>query len=329
MKILTKGNHYDRSVLWRNQLQNKAREIINKYHIHNVIASGAPFHLLYYTALLKDHFPELNLIVDIRDPWTDNKSFWNFGQLSSSRKKMEETLELKALEKADYVITVSETMTNNLKKKIPHQTQKFISLNNGFDKEDFTFQSTNVRGKNDNNKIKFIFSGTLYDKIDTVFYPFVQMLNDLKIQNNSLYNNLTFDFYGNAPEHYKNWVSQKNVEILNFHALLPLQEIYTKIQNSDFCMLFLNDDLTFSMSTKFLEYLYLKKKIIVFSKEGSMPDFVKKNNLGFHVNPKNTEVDFMQAINYCQNNFKELETTLEIEEFSVEALSKKIETLFI
>lgn len=64
---------------------------------------------MYYVSQLKRTYPDLNIILDFRDPWTELKSFKSMFNIDSDeRLSIETKLEEEALKQADYIVAVSE-----------------------------------------------------------------------------------------------------------------------------------------------------------------------------------------------------------------------------
>ena len=302
VKLFTKGNYYDKTIFWKNKLINEAEILIKQHKIKHVIVSGAPFHLLHHSLKLKTLFPDLNLVVDYRDFWTDDLSVGPLSGISKKRIEFEKSLEAEVLKNADCVLTVSEYMTKQLCDK--HVIKKAITIPNGFDENDFENIKTSTRN---DNLIKFVFTGSLYQNIESVFVPFCEAIKKIKINNPDLYKKLRFEFYGSSSPINIKIVNKYHLENISFNAPLTLQESFQKIHESDFCLLFLNNTYSFSLSTKFCEYIGLKKPIVLFSQKGDASDFIQSNNFGVWINPDDM---YNQLIAFLLN-FKSLDFKLE------------------
>lgn len=322
---LIKGNHYDRAAFWDKEVLKKSSELIEQYKIRNIIATGAPFRVLYIAAKLKEKYPEINLISDYRDPWTNNKSLWDYDKLSPSKKEYELMMEEAVLKNSNHVITVSENMTDYLKQLIPAlDTSKFLTIQNGYDEADL-IEENQLNPENQDKKIKLVFAGSLYTHLEYIFFPFIDALANLKKENKALYSQLDISFYiGNLNQEYADYLSKYELNILRVYPFISLHEAHLKIKQSDYVMLFLNKDLTFSMSTKFFEYLAYKKPILVFSDYGNLASFVLTNNIGVHFSPENIKsniesflTDHSQGVNTFYQNF-------DVSPYSVNHQSKKI-----
>ncbi len=107
-----------------------------------------------------------------------------------------------------------------------------------------------------------------------------------------------------------------------FHHKISLKEVYEKISNASACLLFLTDDLNFSFSTKFYEYLSQKKPIMVFSKPGKTGEFVEQHHIGKQMNENNL-AEVLRSLpdeNYYSK-------ALDISEFDVRTLARQYITL--
>jgi len=161
VKLLSKGNYYDRSCLSSIRLKIYIRKLIKEQSITSVVVSVAPFGIAKIIGELKQEFKDIKLIVDFRDPWIDNEKSYEINSMSESRKLFEQEPEKEAMRNFDTIISVSNVMTENFVKRYPNQTaNKFFTIPNGFDSEDVTKKTV----LKDANKIKWVFMGTDYEK---------------------------------------------------------------------------------------------------------------------------------------------------------------------
>ncbi|MBL4652875.1 MAG: hypothetical protein JKY53_08435 [Flavobacteriales bacterium] len=196
---------------------------------------------------------------------------------------------------------------------------KFITLPNGFDKDDFQKKAS----KADNTgKLRFILTGTVYNKSLHLIKDLCDTLAQIKLSNPDIYTELQFDFYGNVPQQF--FTLTKQHEVIQFKGQLKLKEVYTEINQSDICMLFLTDDLTFSFSTKFYEYIANNKPIAVFSSGGKTGDFIEKNKIGYALTPETMKDKLVEIYNH--RKAKKLPSTehLDISQFDIKKLTEKI-----
>lgn len=276
VRIFIKGNYYDHASGWKKHIV-KSTEAAIREGYRNIIVSCGPFSTAAFIAELKPKYPELNFMLDLRDPWTTNQTSFGFSGLSPKRMAIEKGKEKFSTETYNYVMTVSDEMTDYFY-SISGRNDKehFFTLINGFDADDFAERTNEQRS---DGKLRFVFTGTLYNKSMHIFKEFCDILRELEKENAPVFNALRFDFYGTVPSSFFEMCD--NLNNVRFHGTLPMQKVYSEIRNSDIAMLFLTDDLNYSFSTKFYEYISQKIPIAVFSREGNTGQFVVEQRLGY------------------------------------------------
>lgn len=322
LKLTTRGNYYDRAVRWNRQLVRETEKILEGHPVKNIIVSGAPFHLAHHLIQIKKKYPGINFIIDFRDPWTNNSRFFGFSSLSEKRQDYERKMEKEVVRSADVIISVADEMNDYLKQQYGQAETKFMAIENGFDKADFS--RLKPTGKKVQGKIKFILTGTLYLNVKGLFYALARSLVEIKSSQPDYFNLLQFDFYGDVPGEYKEISLGNNLDIFKFHGKIPLEEVYNRISEAHICMLFLQDHLNFSLSTKFCEYISQKKKIIVFSGPGKTSEFITGNNLGYAASSDNiTEILLKIIADYKTNNL-DYNSSFDIDQYSLPRLTDKL-----
>ena len=323
LKLSTKGNYFDRSVLWKDQLIDLVESIVNQHGVLNILVSGAPFHNMHHLARLKQKNSNINLIVDFRDFWTDDRSLSALASLSDKRYRFEQSLEREVLNNVDHVLTVSDYMTRVLQSRSRANVQ---TLENGFDPEDYMGLSLEEKAK---GKINFVFTGNLYNNIENLFVPFCMALGKFKNEFPKEYKTLSFDFYGTANEHNKRFVKEQGLDCVKFYGSIPLAKTLEKIKVSDYTLLFLNNTYKFSLSTKFCEYIGLNKPIVLFSEEGETSDYIQKNKLGYWINPQKTYDQLVSLIQLHKHADENVLQESVRQRHNIQTIYKKIETLLI
>jgi hypothetical protein len=274
---------------------------------------------MHHSIKLKDWDSNLNLIVDYRDLWTDDLSMSALSSISQNRLDEELKMELEVLRNADCVITVSDFMTNKLKEKV--RIKKAITIINGFDENDFDSAMNKISS---NDVINFVFTGSLYKNIDSVFVPFCEAVQKLKINEPYLYSKLRFDFYGSSDLSSIALVKVMNLDCIHFHSTIPLNQVFKKISEADYCMLFLNDTYSFSLSTKFCEYIGLRKSVVLFSKQGIASNFITSNKFGFWINPERTYNDLLNLVESKDKILIDQSFELNRDKYSIKNITKEL-----
>lgn len=276
-KINTNLNYYDRAVHGKKNLIKKVEEFLDLGY-KNVIVSVAPFHMATHLCELIPKYPDVNFIVDFRDPWTYNKTAFGYFSMSKKRRELEDLSEKKVIETFSHVVTVAEKLTFDLSKKYDTSKAAFLTINNGFDKDDLY----DVRESIESNKIKFVFTGTLYNNVEDYYHMFLDFLDFIKSIDIDLYEKIEINFYGDSKSKFIT-----NHEKIVFHGFIDRHSIQQFICNADFGLLFLSDDINYSFSTKFIEYISYKLPVIIFSSQGETTKYVERNNIGLGIRSKN------------------------------------------
>ncbi len=321
VKTFTKGNYYDRASFSRRQLIN---ELIKNIRLgyNNIIVTCAPFKLALWISELIPTYPNVNFIVDFRDPWINNHTAYGLTSMSNKRQQFEQNAENKVLQRFQKVIVVANDMKSHLDANYPDMRHKIYVINNGFDEDDFkNLDNSPTNYFKENGRIKIVFTGTFYIKSLYLLRNLVDILE----QNQDLSNKFEFHFFGNIPNEVTNYMNRLP-DVFKYYPPIRLSEVYAVIKQSDYCSLFLTDDINYSFSTKFLEYLSQKKKILVFSNGGSTGGFVERNKIGYSITANNMSEKLLYILNEDPN----LQYTPHfINEFNITELVMKIEDLLI
>ena len=299
VKKKVKGNYYDRSAFWQKELFTRLKEKLEEGY-DTVIATGAPFQYLYYLSETISHYPNVNFIADIRDPWANNKTAYGFDSLSDKRQKEVLNFEEKVMSRFDHVVTVYDATTQYFS-GVSQGKAKFHTIPNGYDQEDFDNLDFPAKAKAE--KIKFVLTGSLYDAALHIFKSFIDSLKELKKDHLEVFNSFEFNFFGRTNRSYDPYFQDDDLKKTLFHhGLIPIEEVYSHIHEADVCLLFLTDDMNYSKSTKFFEYIAQRRKIAVFSTPGETGKEVAKKNIGYAMNPGDMVLEFIKIYEDYQND---------------------------
>jgi glycosyltransferase involved in cell wall biosynthesis len=171
----------DAEVIWQYAARNTAIEVIKKNNIDVIYTTSAPYsdHLL--GLYLKGIFPEIPLVCDFRDEWTNNP----YHVRKRLRASIERNLEKKVLAAADCLIANTPVMLANFVRDNPETENKFYVIPNGFDDEDFTGLSSITPS---NAKFTLTYTGLLYGKRkpDNFFAALRAAIDKGQIDNNKI-----------------------------------------------------------------------------------------------------------------------------------------------
>lgn len=282
IKLFYAGTYYDKGLFLEKKIKLKINQLKAETNIKNIISTGAPFSFLRFAAEMKQSRPDLNLICDLRDPWT-NGHYYGFSSLPEKRKKQENEYEKFVMLHSDIVLCPSPVMTNFLKNKYGSHTDgsKYNTLYHPFDRKEI--------GQPDNNKSVtdkvILFSGGTIDlnEIEVVFQPFLEAFRILKSDSPEIYKNTEVIFHSHTKKLLP-FLEKEKSEIIHFKEKLPADEFFREASNASFLLVFLPDDVKDFFITKFTEFLALKKPLIILSANGDVAQYVVTNKLGLFFN---------------------------------------------
>tara|TARA_B100000795_G_C22798013_1_gene440365 strand:+ start:1316 stop:2602 length:1287 start_codon:yes stop_codon:yes gene_type:complete len=282
----------DPRVGWNKFAINKATELIEKGEIDIVITTSPPHSTQMIGLALKEKFPNIKWIADLRDPWTNIYYYKDLGH-SKWSDKANQKKELEVLEKADDVIVVSPHM-----KLLFESKSKTISANkikvipNGFDHTEF---ENIIKERNPEFNITYVGTANKDYDID----GFLLALLQLKKENISFKWNIVGDFSDDVKRTIK---ESGLLPYVKYHGYLPHSEAIKHTILADLLLLIIpnvpNNKLIYS--GKLFEYIATKNPILCLGPDdGDAAELIKKNNLG-----KNFIYDQHEDIsNYIKKTF--------------------------
>jgi len=323
LKFFTKGNYYDRSVLFNDEINKLLeRKILEGYH--NVVVTMPPFQLSYHILKTLYKYPFVKLILDFRDPWTTNKTSYSYDQISSERLAYEKEIEKEVLARSNVIISVLDEMSFYFKSINTNSTSIYKTIANGFDPEDFV---NLLQVNQPSNELCFIFAGSMYEGTEKYLKALANALLNIKNKNPEIYKRFKFDFYGSAPHFFKKY--EKACPIIKHHGEIPLSKMHVEIKKANVCMLLLSDHLDYSFSTKFYEYIALNKPIAVLGREGKTSAMILKHKLGYLLDPENIEKQLIQIMDQFISGDIVQTNHFDTSSYAIPVLAKEIEKLFI
>jgi hypothetical protein len=243
--------------------------LINKITV--IYMNGNPFLHMPVISFIASIF-KVKVITDFRDPWLLSP----YRSFTPNKLKIIQTLEQYVVKKSNYVINVTETASVMYREYYPRIKEKFITIENGFDKEDFfLLNDTNklsetIRDKAKNKKI-IVYPGKFSDFRDpSEFIKTLSLLrNDYfflhiggeesKVNSLIEVNNLENNFFCTGYIAYKDAIScmsiadigliisgshpyEPTTKIFDFIALKLNKLVITPNTNSGFLFDALNED---------------------------------------------------------------------------------------
>lgn len=154
---------------WNRHAYKKAAELIEKEGINHIITTSPPHSTQLIGLKLKKHFPSINWISDLRDPWTDIYYYDQFYPTPVS-KSVDRWYEHQVLRKSDRIIAVGNSLRKAFSAKLPEVETKIEVISNGYDGPDFELPDIKPSGK-----FVITYVGTLSD-----VYPVTGLISALQ-----------------------------------------------------------------------------------------------------------------------------------------------------
>ena len=251
------------------QLYKAANQYLKKNDVDVIIATGEPFILFRYAAILSKKY-NIPWIADYRDPWTQDNKRGN----NTIRKFWDAFLETKTLKNAAFVTTVSplfkEEISTLIKKK------EIYVIANGFNAEYFK----NPEQLKDNEKMVICYIGTIYNwhPVESFLRTIVDLVNNKIID-------IELHFYGTNKELELKQVLSKFIDKVHdyifFHPKTRTEQLQHKLSHVNLFLLFNDYE---NIGTKIYDYLALKRKIILCFTDDENANKLKK--IYYNIRPK-------------------------------------------
>lgn len=272
LKRRVDGNYWDFSVLWEAHFKKTIVDIIRKEGVTKLIVSGPPYRYIKFAHGLKAEFPNLELILDYRDPWNDfNDPF----PITEDRHEYERSLEKEMLEKVDKIITVSAFQKSLIEKNQPNSAPIYL-VPNGFDHED---NQSNIRQKESSDKIKLVHFGTLHYLKDYYWVPFFKAYARLKNERPEIYEQLEISLVGYCPEQVSSFITELDLDV-KIHGMLEPFVAYGELNQADVALWFKYDGSPGDFATKFGDYISINKFMWTFSVKGAVTEHIEQHKIG-------------------------------------------------
>jgi len=315
MKVLPlfiKGYVYDKAIFDEKKIVSLAKRVIEKNNIKNIIATGAPFRVNYYALKLKSEFKDVNLIQDLRDPWT-----WGiqYSKLTCKRMKFEEEMLSQVIKQSDIITVPVEPMRNYLSENNPSYSFRIQLLPHAFDEEEVV-----VKQEYSKEGFKCVFFGTMYSDIENYYDVLCRVIS----KNNG---KITLDVYTDTVK-YKNIVRDNGADKwVNYKKTIGGKALFETLSQYDYIIFIYPDYVKDYLSTKFYEVIHSKIPIIYIAEKGFTSNYVSLNKLGLHFDQHTLSEGLQKLIedpnqlNYNKN--------FTVNEFSYKEMTEKLTSFFI
>ena len=274
--IIYKRDVYD---FYRNFRAAEAQKAFRFTKNDVIITSAPPYSALNIGYYLKRKYGA-KWIIDYRDPWTIGYLTLGFSSYSNKlRRVIQRKEEIKFLESADFIITVSDS----LKKLFPVKFQHKIKvIPNGANTDEMDLSKINPRP----SCFSMVYAGTIHpQQLEQVY--FFEVVKKFIVDNNILPENFKIHFVGSSDSSaLRNEILKHHLgEYVNITARTDLSVLYEFMYDASMFLHLKYANRDKIITSKQYDYLALQKPILLpETDEGDIQDSILENNAGYVCN---------------------------------------------
>ncbi|MGP8217785.1 MAG: glycosyltransferase family 4 protein [Bacteroidia bacterium] len=323
--VWIRGNFFipDARVFWVKPSVKYLVNYLRQNPVDAVISTGPPHSMHLIAQQLKE---KLNLpwLADFRDPWT-NIDFYSELMLTKGSDRKHKKLELGVLQKADAIVSVGQTMTDELQKILEknstQKSNKFYSITNGYDPDDYE----NIAPVELDKKFTMAHIGSL-DKSRNPHLLW-KVLSELVKKNSDFSNDLEIKLVGKVDISVQDDIEKYGLSShLNKISYLTHKEVTLVQKQSRVLLLLINNTPNAKgiLTGKFFEYIAAKRPILCIGPIGGDVDKILKETHTGLLAEYDDATTLKKKILYYYNNFKS--GKLENGGINIEKYSRKMLT---
>lgn len=260
----------------RSPLFFEADKYLTENKIDIIIATGEPFILFRYATILsKKH--QIPWIADYRDAWTTNFNMSHFNFIERILKStIVRKKELRWVNTASVITTVSEAMITHIKDLFPNKEFKLVM--NGFFHEDF--EGLKIPEIQEDTLV-IAYSGSLYpyQRLEAFLEALFLVIDNSKV-------NIRVDFYGMKMSSMR--YQQVLLNYPRFHEIcrlidkMPRKKLLDNLRDADVLLLLASEKIDGSCA-KVFEYIALEKPILLSVNDRATLEMLLKDNPNAHL----------------------------------------------
>lgn len=253
-----RGNLFvpDARIGWNRYAISRAIELIEKCQIETFITTSPPHSTQLAGVEIKNIFPQIRWIADLRDPWTDIYYYDKMLHLPWVKKK-DLRYEKKVLEKADVIITVSDFLQNLFTEKFNDVAakDKIKVITNGFDPDDFK----DIKSVRNTDSFTVTYVGTIAHNYN--LNGFIKAMEYVKTE---VGEKLHIQFTGSISPKWKKVLKANLKQHIDFHKHVEHSEAIRQMKASDMLLLVVPEIINNEgiITGKVFEYLASERPIL-------------------------------------------------------------------
>lgn len=275
----------DSRILWMPAAVAVALKLVLKKQFDVIYATGPTFVNFIIAAFVKV-LSRKPLIIDFRDAWLADPMI--FDNEKRYLIKIHRILEKFVIHQADRVASTNPFVTRDFRERYRSEDpDKFITLYNGFDIDDFAFM--NAYNHRDNDTFTIVYTGRLYDERTPKY--FLEALKLALEENPEMRHKTRVILVGSCEPFLDGRRIEGYLEEYNLKDVVQLTGHISRSQSLEYQMsasvLLLiigivppEMELTYGLSGKVFDYLLSEKPILTLANGGSTREFIVANKIG-------------------------------------------------
>jgi glycosyltransferase involved in cell wall biosynthesis len=315
LKRQVKGTIYDLSATWDQFLIPACERICSEFPISRIIATGAPWHLLFSIGEWNAANRNLQYIVDFRDPWLYAKNY-GMASLDAKRKAFETHKQGRVLELADVILSPANGIIQELIQFASEQsiqTGSMFTLHHFFDEDDF--KNLNLSRHSSSKEFRIVYGGDLYLDLE----PELRKVVAFFLESNHGEFKVHLDIYTDASVP----AFMRDVPSISIHPTAG-KSFYTIASQADAFLILLPEHKKNEFTTKFYDNLPFQKPYLVATHGGEVAQFVEQHEMGYVWKSQ----DVYPWYEHIKNNTFNFSPHNDIAAYSLTAATKQLITLF-
>lgn len=322
MRLLVKGNWFDKTILWEKQLVTLCDRLILKHGITAVVVSGAPFSLMSHALRVKKKHPSVRFVADFRDPWTWAGGY-GYPSLPAQRQARERALEAEAVNTYDIISSPHISIIDHLRTTYGGDLSKYHYLPHAFDPDELP----SAVERSADGLFKMVYAGNVYDPAEATgfFEALFAGLERLGQLDPTALKRCVLDIYitdGDASRYREDAQRRGLGDQVRFHEPLGPQAFFASAARADLALAFIpkaNRDL---LGTKFHELFYLRLPVLHIGEPGVVSGIITSKRLGDTVRVEEFATELPKLI--LRERVLDIDTTADVSQHRLDVVTEKL-----
>lgn len=323
VKNKCKGNIYDPTAFYDDHVKTIVK-FLRDNRVGNLVVSGAPFHYFHTASLVKKIMPEINLILEYRDIWTDSNYEYGEGIKLQSKERYayESKCENASIRSANAIVAVSK----DVKTRISHRFIKNSNVHiipNGYVHTNNEKSKSKLLGDN----LDIIYAGSVNSERD-YYMKFLNAFHKFKDEQIREYSKIRIRVYNNSNPKFQDDAESLGLDIFEFLPAISQKEMDIELANADYSLILKRKgELVNSFPSKFFDSIKLGVPLICYSPKGDVTEFIQNKNLGLVLDETLLD-NFTATIRELHRNKHSYDVIEKENEFEIKSLTSKYIDLF-